>query len=120
MSRGPNGEATDGGLDAVFSAFAHERRRVILRTLSRREPHAVDIDALVAAVCERADPPNETAEVHRRRVRVALRHVHLPKLADSGLVEYDAEAGRVRGRGGTAERRLLSAADAYAADRPTD
>mgnify|MGYP002281222807 CR=1 FL=1 len=120
MSRGPNGEAADGSLDAVFSAFAHERRRVILRTLSREEPHAVDLDTLAAAVCERTGPPNETAEDDRKRVRVALRHVHLPKLADSGLVEYDAEAGRVRGRGGTAERRLLSAADAYAADAPTE
>ena len=120
MNGGPNGEAADGGLDAVFSAFAHERRRVILRTLSRGEPNAVDLDTLVAAVCERAGSPNETAEDDRRRVRVTLRHVHLPKLADSGLVEYDAEAGRVRARSGTVERRLLSAADAYAADPPTE
>ena len=118
----PETDARAGGcddVDALFSALAHERRRLVLRALRGTEGNAADLDALVETVRDGAGPPGATADDDRREVRAALRHVHLPKLAASGFVEYDDETERVRGSAGTVERRLLSAAEAYAAEPST-
>ncbi|MGM0447701.1 MAG: DUF7344 domain-containing protein [Methanobacteriota archaeon] len=115
----PETDARGGGrddLNALFSALAHEQRRLVLRALRGTEGHAADLDALVETVRDEANRPDATAEDGRRDVRVALRHVHLPKLAAAGLVEYDEETERVRSSTETVERRLIAAAGSYAAE----
>ncbi|WP_424015009.1 DUF7344 domain-containing protein [Halorubrum xinjiangense] len=115
----PETDARAGGrddVDAVFSALAHERRRLVLRALSGTEGHVADLDALVETVRDEAGSSDATGDDERREVRAALRHVHLPKLVASGLVEYDAETERVRGSAGAVERRLLAATEAYTAE----
>ena len=118
----PETDARGGGrdgLDALFSALAHEQRRLVLRALRGTEGHAADLDALVETVRDEANRPDVTAEDGRREVRAALRHVHLPKLAAAGLVEYDEETERVRSSTETVERRLIAAAGPYAAEQST-
>lgn len=112
----PGSEPAD--VNALLSAFAHERRRLALRALREAEGNAADLDALVEAVSDEAGPAGTTADDERRDVRATLRHVHLPKLAAAGLVEYDEEAERVRGTTGAIEGRLLAAAEAYTAESP--
>ncbi|WP_149797885.1 DUF7344 domain-containing protein [Halorubrum xinjiangense] len=103
------------GLDGVFAAVAHERRRTVLDALRATGGDAADLDALVEAVCDDADGPSPAVDEDRRRVRAALRHIHLPKLAAAGLVTYDNETEQVRSREGAVERRLRAATEAYAA-----
>lgn len=112
----PETDARAGGrddVDALFSAIAHERRRLVLRALRGADGHAAALDALVEIVRDEAGPPGATADVDRRQIRATLRHIHLPKLVASGLVEYDDETERVRSSEGAVERRLLAATEAY-------
>ena len=74
--------------DTRFDVLSHQHRRTIItllaetQTLTRGELTT----QLAAAVTGTAAQP--TAE-HRRQLRIALHHNHLPKLADAGLIEYE-------------------------------
>ncbi|WP_137285066.1 DUF7344 domain-containing protein [Halorussus salinisoli] len=75
-------------LDAIFEILVPERRRHALYVLYRRgEPITLlDLADEVAAL--------EDADVER--VATSLHHVHLPKLAETGVADFDAEAETVR------------------------
>ncbi|MFC7131878.1 MULTISPECIES: ArsR/SmtB family transcription factor [Salinibaculum] len=78
-------------LDRVFRALAAPVRRELLRALSEREVDHADLSWLadrLTGVDDRLDTPEQ--------VVVALTHVHLPMLADAGLVEYDRRSETVR------------------------
>lgn len=80
----------------LHAVLADERRRATLTDLADRSA-PVDVEALARSVAARESDrspesvPSELVE----RVHVTLHHVHLPKLADLGLVEYDATANAV-------------------------
>jgi hypothetical protein len=86
--------ATDEeGFDAVLDGVADQRRRIVLGILEEHDA-AMDRRRLareVADVESRLDSTPDSVDA----VLVSLHHVHLPKLAAVGLIEYDAEAGRV-------------------------
>ncbi|WIV65646.1 DUF7344 domain-containing protein [Natrialbaceae archaeon AArc-T1-2] len=79
----------------TFSLLSDRRRRRLLSLLSDRR--AVRIDEAVAwiAACEAETTLEEVPTETKRRVRVSLVHVHLPKLADAGVVDYDPRHGDV-------------------------
>jgi len=81
-------------LDAVFDVLADGRRRTMLTVLADRRD-ATSVAELVEQTL--ADPtsdddPNDDA---RTTLTIRCHHVHLPKLADAGLVRYDHEAKTV-------------------------
>jgi len=78
----------DRSLDDVFEVLAAERRRYALYVLCRRSGKV--------AVPELADAVASSAGANPARVTAELYHVHLPKLAEEGVVEYDREDGIVR------------------------
>jgi predicted transcriptional regulator len=81
--------------DRLSDLLADERRRRVLRTLAEQEG-PVDLSTLASAVADsEADDPAGRTPVWRR-VYLALSHVHVPMLADAGLVEFDRTATRVR------------------------
>ncbi|MFB6129895.1 MAG: hypothetical protein ABEJ28_03630 [Salinigranum sp.] len=67
---------------SVFRALADRRRRLVVYHLLDRE--RASIDEVVEALLGRLD-----GETDETGVRVSLRHVHLPKLADAGLVSLE-------------------------------
>lgn len=80
----------------VLSAVASEHRRAVLRSLDRAGGTAIGVSALtdrVADALRNGKPPDDE---RRQRIKTALHHVHLPKLADSGMIAYDTETGQVR------------------------
>lgn len=89
----------DGGptlLDRIFRSLAHPRRRCVLYYM--REEQQADLDgvaAVVAAWEEDVETDDVSAET-REQIRLELCHVHLPKLKDYGLVEYDHRSETVR------------------------
>lgn len=87
-SPGGNRELRVRSLDTVFELLASSRRRSALYVLYRSDG-SVALSDLVAEVAS-------MEEVAPERVATALHQVHLPKLADAGVVEYDAEDETVR------------------------
>ncbi|WP_276281432.1 DUF7344 domain-containing protein [Halorussus caseinilyticus] len=74
-------------LDAVLDALASRRRREALSVLRTREGSVSESDLVSHVVARRADKPllDVTREEHRQ-TWTRFHHVHLPKLADAGLI----------------------------------
>ncbi|WP_276257842.1 DUF7344 domain-containing protein [Haloglomus litoreum] len=96
--------------DRILSAVANEHRRAILNSLDNAPGKALEYDALVDCVADRVrdEDAERASHEHRQRVRIALHHIHLPKLDAAGIVDYETEAGNVQFVGGELERDLLT------------
>lgn len=79
-----------------FRLLSAKRRRLILELLSESTAPVV-LEELAAAVRTREDEPGE----RDGDVAVALHHVHLPMLADLGVIDYDPSSKRIRAWHGT-------------------
>ena len=84
-------QPTDSNIHRVLSS---DRRRVLLDVLA--EPNApVRVEDLATAVARR-DPVVDAGEADAvARVATSLHHVHLPLMADVGVLEYDPETKRI-------------------------
>lgn len=100
----------DSWPDATLTAVADAKRRAVLRTLARADTD-LDVPTLVDRVAGQI-PGDGSADEHRRQLHSTLRHVHLPKLAACGLIEYDPDSGRVRHVHHDLTEDLLAAVDA--------
>lgn len=81
--------------DGFYRALASRQRRRVLGYLLEERECTVDELATVLVGWETGagDPARKEAY---KRVRIGLRHAHLPLLDSVGLVEHDDEAGVVR------------------------
>lgn len=82
--------------DTVFDILSNARRRYVLYYL-RQHTGPVQLTALAehVAAWENETDVESLNEQERKRVYVSLYQTHVPKLADTGLVRYDKEAGTV-------------------------
>lgn len=83
-----------GHIDAIFECLAAEERRQVCRYLLSREDRAATVEDLLVylATERRVDDDRSRGESdHRRRIATGLRHVHLPKLTEADVVEYDPD-----------------------------
>ena len=78
--------------DAVIANLTNTRRRIIFSVLAD-EDGPLSRDELAQEVAAR--DPNSDTQSDEEKLLLLLHHIHLPKLADAGLVEYDADAGTV-------------------------
>lgn len=90
---------TDGdgelSLDTLYALLADRRRRTVLSILAARD-RSMTVSDLASAILEFDDADAGSGyEDELTRIGVALVHVHLPRLADAGIVEYDATHGLV-------------------------
>lgn len=85
---------TEPSEDEWYGLLASGRRRAVLEVvLDRPGPAGVDDVARAVAALEagRSEPTASAV----RTVAISLYHADLPRLADSGLLVYDAERDRV-------------------------
>jgi DNA-binding transcriptional ArsR family regulator len=83
-------------LDSVFRALSDHRRRCICHYLSQADDSLpVDelAELLAASMIEKTRAVLTSAEIEKTRTE--LHRIHLPKLTEAGIVEYDEEEGVV-------------------------
>ena len=96
-------ESTEGPTAVVesrselYSALSAEPRRDALAVLLREGPELTESRLAAAVAARGAGTAVEDVPVgERRETRVSCQHVHLPKLVEAGLIEWDREDGAVR------------------------
>lgn len=72
--------------------LAKERRRVAVDVLT--EAGSMTLEELASEVVDRRH--DSTDEDAIERARTSLHHVHLPKMVDIGVIDYDPETKRVQ------------------------
>lgn len=95
-----NRQRTAIDADTTLSLLASNLRRDMLRYLAGTPEPSVELADVYDYLVEQTDVP-------RREVVTRCRHVHLPKLQDEGLVEYDERSGVLRYRRNEAVETLL-------------
>lgn len=83
----------DANIDDLFTILSNRHRRYILAYLQRMDDDVAELPELVEWVLtQEADCENDQHDV----VAGALHHIHLPKLAEVGLIDYDAPSSTIR------------------------
>jgi hypothetical protein len=79
-------------LDTVLDICEHKHRRVVLAALANQQ-QSNSINYLVNAIIKHNHhtPPTEATNLTVTQIQTGLHHVHLPKLAEAGFVQYDLE-----------------------------
>ena len=102
----------EGSISAnrILSAVGNEHRRAILDALHSASNQTLAYDSLVDRVVDRIRDEHtvQGSEEHRQRIRIALRHHHLPKLEEVRTIDYETETGQVEFVGGELEIDLLT------------
>lgn len=105
---------TPADVDACLGVLADGRRR-LLGVLRQETTGPTTFDELARRLREERSATDRESAPSHDQVRPQLTHVHLPKLAAHGVVEYDPAADTVRYRPhGTVEAIL----DALPAESP--
>ena len=82
--------------DEVFTALSNRRRRNVITYLKKHGDGARVRDiAEQLAAWENGLEVNEVTYKQRKRVYTALHQSHLPKLAESGFIDYEPDRGIV-------------------------
>lgn len=98
--------SSEDKMDAIGDA----QRRDLLISLLQEDP---PLDSPVAVA------PGDDAETRRRRLR--MKHVHLPKLADYGFIDWDRNTDEItKGQNFDEIRHLLEILNDSEAESPTE
>lgn len=81
--------------DRLYRALASTRRRRLLYLLLERDECTVEEAATLLIGWDATETGEMATADERERVAVTLQHVHLPLLADAGLVEYYPQSGTI-------------------------
>ena len=83
-------------LDVVFGILKNERRRLVLKYMAETESGTSlsDLAEHIASI-ENDKPATELGSQERKRVYVGLYQCHLPRMADSGAIDFDKNRGTV-------------------------
>ncbi|WP_232702812.1 DUF7344 domain-containing protein [Halobacterium wangiae] len=77
-------------MSRLHAALASDQRRLVLAYFERTGEATASLDDLTAFLA------TQQADTEREHVRKNLHHRDLPKLADQGLIDYDARSATVR------------------------
>lgn len=101
-------EGNRGNVNQAFSVLAAPERRTIVGFFRKTDYATVSVRGL-ADVCNLEGAENGGGTTTDYLV-TTLRHQHLPKLEDAGVIEYDRESQRVSYRGDALVEDLLESA----------
>ena len=92
-------------IDERFDALARTDRRAVIQFFRDESTEEVTLDALVTGIVD-----GSYWDTDESQARHYLHHSTLPKLADTGILDYDAKRKTVRYRGQPAVEQLLDTA----------
>ncbi|MFC5277888.1 hypothetical protein ACFPM1_03775 [Halorubrum rubrum] len=94
--------------DEIFDVLCNERRRYVLRYLRERSEEQFHLGDMVETIAawENDKRVGDVEYAERKRVYTALRQTHLPKLDETGVIEYDGRRGELRPTDGMADVQL--------------
>ena len=75
------------GIDNVLKCLAHPRRRAVVVFVDEVDDDTIPVNELSKRIAASTE-----CGVDKTTLRVSLHHVHLPKLEDAGVLEYDAKS----------------------------
>jgi len=82
--------------DRFYQALAsHYRRRALYYLLEENDSNVEEL-ATVLSDWEASETEMIQTPADRREILLLLSHSHLPKLADTGLIDYDSQSGFVQ------------------------
>lgn len=87
---------TDHSLDACLQLVADRHRRRVIHHLRHEASGTATFEDLVDQVYRQDSGCESGSPRDRRELVIQLQHVHLPKLTQHGLVEFDRRSGTVR------------------------
>jgi DNA-binding transcriptional ArsR family regulator len=100
MSKRPEtGQTTMLADGDLYPALTNETRRRLLYYLTATPETTVENITTVLVGWEVADEGSMATPADHERLRTVLEHVHLPVLAERGLIEYDRDSGTVAAGG---------------------
>ena len=82
--------------DLFYQTLVSQRRRRALYYLLEENDSNIEELATVLSGWEATETETIQTPVDRERILLSLAHIHLPQLADTGLVEYDSQTGSVQ------------------------
>ena len=85
-----------------FDALARTDRRAVIQFFRDESTEEVTLDDLVTGIVN-----GSCWDTDKSHARLCLHHFALPKLADTGILDYDAKRKTVRYRGQPAVEQLL-------------
>lgn len=87
----------DGGneINGFIELIADKRRRYVLYSLRNRGNTEFEAVTEQVTAWETETPPEELDEQTRRNIRIDLRHSHLPKLEETGIIRFDRRNGSI-------------------------
>lgn len=83
-------------LTTAFELLSRAPRRRLLYVLHQNDERTTSTETLARDLCARDGVRSPPEADDPERVRVALHHVHLPKLDEADVVEYHPSEGEVR------------------------
>ena len=89
-----DGRSSRHDIGSVFSCLSAAGHRRIIRRVYQQAPEPVPRGDLTAALAawRTGKPPDEVTAEEHERAAIALRHQHLPKLTDAGLLKTGEDA----------------------------
>jgi DNA-binding transcriptional ArsR family regulator len=87
----------DPALDNCLELISNPRRREIIHLLRAERRQEMSVDILLDRLST-ADRGTPGAPTDTEPLAVELSHIHLPKLAANGVIEYEPKVGRIRYR----------------------
>lgn len=87
---------TDSDHESLLTVLAHPRRRRALEVLTEYGMASLRDVATGVAARELAIEGTAVSDHQRRDVAISLYHIHLPRLADAGMIRLDDGMQRIR------------------------
>lgn len=82
-------------LDAILSLLSDRHRRDLLRYLIESEDDTCTHDKCIGYITRQEERRRGERPGHDE-IAAALHHIHIPKLSDAGVVEYDGRSQEIR------------------------